>query len=185
MRNGYTLIELIAVLAILIIASAIGIPSYQEFTATNRAAAVNNSLVTALQMARQTAVAEAVNVVTCQGNPIEGCGGAGRWNEGWFVFTDPNADRACLDTDSDANCDDGEGRILWQTGRVPSPFSVQPNGLPYFQGYVIFQSQGFTEGGYNKSFLLCEGVIVRGKLTLSNAGRLRQSEPDGNDVCDS
>ena len=73
-RNGFTLIELIVVIAILAIMASIGIPSYQRMILNNSVTSASNGLVGFLQMARSEAVTRKEDVtVTANG---------GNWHAG-------------------------------------------------------------------------------------------------------
>lgn len=65
-EHGFTLIELMIVLAVLSIFAAIALPSFQQLIANNRTLSVNNELLDLLQYARTTAVMQHRNISLCQ-----------------------------------------------------------------------------------------------------------------------
>ncbi len=87
---GFTMVELMVTLAILIVTLAIGIPSFTSMLANNQAIAISNDLVAAFNMARSEAVSRGVPVSVCGNNGLLRCGG--NWGSaGWIVFEDSAA----------------------------------------------------------------------------------------------
>lgn len=89
--TGFTLIELIVVIALAAIIMTLAVPSYQNLIANNRITAHTNELVTAINMARSEAVKRNVRVVLCRSaNPTASsptCGGSeNTWTTGWLLF---------------------------------------------------------------------------------------------------
>jgi len=66
--KGFTLIELMVVVALLGVFAAIAVPSFTQFIANNRTQSLNNELLALLQFARSTAVEERVTIKACQEN---------------------------------------------------------------------------------------------------------------------
>ncbi|WP_137821060.1 GspH/FimT family pseudopilin [Pseudomonas sp. D(2018)] len=64
-RNGFTLIELMVVIAIVAILSSIGYPSFRELILNNRLTAQTNALLGTLQYARSEAVTQKRRVIVC------------------------------------------------------------------------------------------------------------------------
>ncbi len=65
-QSGYTLIELMVVIAIVAILSAIALPSYKQFVISNRVSAMANDLHAALAMARSEAMKQGKTVTVCK-----------------------------------------------------------------------------------------------------------------------
>ena len=89
-QTGFTLLELMVVVAIAGIMMAIGVPSFQNITTTNRIAANTNELITALNLARSEAVKRSAAVSVCKSADGAICTTSGDWDQGWIVYVDSN-----------------------------------------------------------------------------------------------
>jgi len=105
-RNaGFTLMELMIVLALAAVILAIGAPNFNEFRRNNRLTGVGNDLLGAVQTARNEAIKRQVPVAVCAsanpGDDDAACS-AGDYT-GWIVFADPdnNCERNDADPDED------------------------------------------------------------------------------------
>lgn len=78
LSGGFTLVELLVVMALIAILAAIGVPSYQSIVNSNRITAEINGLVTHLQYARAEAVKRGQNVTVTSNN-------GNNWEGGWVV----------------------------------------------------------------------------------------------------
>lgn len=125
LQKGLTLVELMVTIAVVAILAAVGIPMFQRVVHTNNAATGVNDLVTALQMARASAVNQGVRTVVCpRDSSTLTCGSD--WDNGWLVFAD---------TDKDGALDTGEPVLrAWEAGKdrdftvSTSPILFLPSG---------------------------------------------------------
>jgi type IV fimbrial biogenesis protein FimT len=94
--RGFTLLELMMVIALAAVILAIGAPSFAEFRRNARLTAPANDFLAATQLARTEAVKRQASVAICQsasaGTPNPTCDGADF--TGWIVFVD--RDRNCV-----------------------------------------------------------------------------------------
>jgi type IV fimbrial biogenesis protein FimT len=97
---GFTVTELVMVMTIIGIITAIGVPSFKYVTASNRISSEINALLGDMQFARSQAVKQGLTVTVCSssnstsGAPTCNVGGAGSvWNTGWIVFLDSNGNQ--------------------------------------------------------------------------------------------
>jgi type IV fimbrial biogenesis protein FimT len=88
-RSGFTLIEMLTVVAVLTILVTIGIPNFRTLIQNNRATSQANELLTMLQYARSEALKRGRPVSVCRSNNGTTCGGT--WAEGWIAYVDGNA----------------------------------------------------------------------------------------------
>jgi type IV fimbrial biogenesis protein FimT len=94
---GFTVTELVMVMTIIGILTAIGVPSFKFVTVSNRISSEINGLLGDMQFARSQAIKQGLTVTVCTSSnsttPTPTCntGGAGNvWNTGWIVFLDSN-----------------------------------------------------------------------------------------------
>jgi len=90
--RGFTVVELMVVVAIVAIFLALAVPSYNGVITQNRMASEINDLANAMSLARSGAIRQGVNVTICAStNPTAAkpsCSGNSNWSTGWILFTD-------------------------------------------------------------------------------------------------
>lgn len=88
-QNAFTLIELMVTLAVLGIAIAIGIPSFNTQILNNRSAALGEDFASAVNLARSEAVKRAARVSLCASTDGATCNGAANnWRGGFIAVVD-------------------------------------------------------------------------------------------------
>jgi type IV fimbrial biogenesis protein FimT len=88
-QTGVTLIELLMVISIAVILTAIGVPSYRYVTTSNRIAGEINGLLGDIQFARYEALKEGLSVTICPtaSSTATTCDGSTTWGNGWIVLS--------------------------------------------------------------------------------------------------
>ncbi|MGH8232048.1 MAG: GspH/FimT family pseudopilin [Steroidobacteraceae bacterium] len=84
---GFTMLEVVMVMAIVAILLAIGVPSFRYVTTANRMAAEVNGLIGDMQYARAEAIKEGQNVLVCVSTNGTACNNSNSWANGWIVCT--------------------------------------------------------------------------------------------------
>lgn len=177
---GYTLIELMSMLAVVSILVSVGLPMLNVFFDSNRMVSNTNDLVAGLNIARSEAIKQQIRVTLCQSADSASCTGSGQWEDGWIVFQDPNGN---------ATVDGGE-RILRLNAAVDGQVTIRSNDV----GNLIASSVSFTSRGLPKAlnggaqsgtFRICDkrglkvnadgvSTVARG-VVLSPSGKVRST----------
>lgn len=85
--RGFSLIELLFVLFIVGILSAIAVPTYKRYIASTRLAGHAQFVVETFRLARLEVFTRKVTVSLCASNDGQDCTGS-PWEDGWIVYTD-------------------------------------------------------------------------------------------------
>ena len=128
---GFSITELMVVVAIVAILLGIGIPSYRYITNSYRMSAEVNGLLGDLQYARAEAIKEGQTVTACVSNTGTSCTGETDWATGWVVFSDPTAGQTVT-----------AGVLRVQKGFTGTPsdaFNANPNVTA-----ITFNREGFA-----------------------------------------
>ena len=86
-HGGFSITELMVVVAIVAILLGIGAPSYRYITNSYRMSAEVNGLLGDLQYARAEAIREGQTVTACVSSDGASCTGGANWANGWIVFS--------------------------------------------------------------------------------------------------
>jgi type IV fimbrial biogenesis protein FimT len=147
--RGFTLIELMVTIALLVIVIAIGVPSFQAAINGSRLTAATNELSAGVQLARAESIKRNRVVVLCRSEDMLSCADGDTWN-GWLVFADTNADGVV---------DVGEDII--KTGTIDAPLVVRASpGISSRAMTISFLPNGMARGAdemalLNASLSLC------------------------------
>jgi type IV fimbrial biogenesis protein FimT len=135
-RKGFSLIELMIVLAVLAISLGLAAPSFQAVINTNRIASAANDVTAAIQLARSEAIRSNRSVVLCRSDDLSACtAGSGAW-KGWIVF---------VDTDGSGQRDNGE--VIVRNGAIDSPLiAYGSSNIVALNNRIAFQSDGRARG---------------------------------------
>ena len=92
--TGFTLVELLVALAVLVIITSVAIPNLRQLQTSNRQGARINKLSVALHVARNEALKRGQSVQICKARADDSgslsCDADAAWNEGWIIS--PTAD---------------------------------------------------------------------------------------------
>jgi type IV fimbrial biogenesis protein FimT len=99
-QSGFSLIELMTALTVLAVLFAMSVPSFRDFTRSNRVTAAHNDLVTAFTLARSEALKRSTPVSVCASSNGTSCVSTTttNWAVGWMVFVDGAGTAGSVDT---------------------------------------------------------------------------------------
>jgi type IV fimbrial biogenesis protein FimT len=134
-QRGFTLSEMMVVMAIVAILLTIGVPSYRYISNSYRMSAEVNALLGDAQFARSEAIKEGQQVVLCSSSNETSCAGADTWQVGWMV---------CVDLNNNGTCDAGEPVLRAQATFVNTDTFV--SDAASHTTTIIFNREGFAVG---------------------------------------
>ena len=97
-ERGFSLLELMVVLAVASIILTVGVPSFRAAVLDARMVSETNEFVSSVNLARAAAVQYQRNAVICTtadfSAAVPTCSGASDWTNGWIVWVDKDRDAA-------------------------------------------------------------------------------------------
>lgn len=159
-QTGFTLIELMASLAILTLVAGIGGPSLNRLLHRHQASSALNALTADLALARIAAISRGKPVTACPSHDAASCLDDGDWSEGWLVF---------VDGDNDRRLGAGEQVLASQQASRTAGLQLRSSdGRPTLR----YLPSGFSYGS-NATITACLDGQTYGALVVNNAGRVR------------
>ena len=156
-KAGFTLIELMVVLAVAIIIASVGIPSMYRLIADNRLATYTNELVADINLARSEAIKRSQRVIFCK----VACNEDADWNAGWVVFED---------IDNDNVVDPNEVIRLHESlsNTVDIDLNIAGNRL-------VYNARGLLDNGAMSTFTISDNNDEANsrRIVISMTGRAR------------
>ncbi|MDH5473111.1 MAG: GspH/FimT family pseudopilin [Gammaproteobacteria bacterium] len=175
--RGFTLVELMVVIAIAGLVLAFGMPALSPFIQNGRITTVTNDLISALYVARSEAIRMGSTGCVCpSNNPTAGadatCNATDNWEMGWISFLDNSTGNCTFDGGIDGGGTDVLLKV-WDGSSYSDKMTVRAtndNNSINAVDYVRFNSRGatLTSGGVMQQgvFNICDsrGVAdVNGK----------------------
>ncbi|PAU55672.1 GspH/FimT family pseudopilin [Pseudomonas indica] len=159
--NGFTLLEAITSLIVLITLASLAIPSFGNLLRTQQLESSVQSMQTSLSLARQEAIKQGKSFTLAP---------TGRtWADGWMLFQDANRN-GTLDS----------GELVFRSF-PPLPDEVTLVGNGNVSEYIRYTPDGratLVNGGFQAGTLtLCRhGTTIGYELILSRSGRVRRNK---------
>ncbi len=175
--KGFTLLELLVVMAILGITLAFAVPGFIEMVANNRISSSTSDFVSSLQLAKAESAARISPVSVCKKNPAgTACVTAGDWEQGWIVFIDANASGSVDAGDTVLNVHEAlDSRITFKgTAGVTDFITYTPSGATSITGteiLMICDDRGFSDSAL--------GVLI----TITGRGNALKAANTGQTTC--
>ena len=174
---GFTLLELMIVLAIGALIMTMAVPSFRDSINNQRLVTATNELVMSLTLAKSEAIKRVVYVTVCKSNDGASCTGGGTsWNDGWIVFANTG-------TTSLGTFDVGDELI-----RVYSalPDSLEITAIGNVDAFVSFRPSGTlgtNAGNQLGTFTTCDyrGADSATAIVMQPSGRWQVSHDKDHD----
>ncbi len=162
--QGFTLIELIIVLAIGGILFSSALPAFSRLIAKNQQTAQLHTLFHHHQLARSEAIRTNLAVLLCKSNDAQHCTPKSKWSDGWIIFSDTNNNKKI----------DGNERVVYIQQALSVNLSLKYKGFGSHH-YVRYFPAGLSST--NGTFTLCNqfGESLAKSIIISRTGRARMS----------
>lgn len=175
-RGGFTIIELLIVLAVVSVLVTIAASSLSAMIAHNRLASSGNELLSSLYLLRSEAAKRNRIMKMCRrpSNGLSVCDTQpGRWDAGWILWADD---------DNDSQVDPDETIVSEHQGFRGT---VQLTGNASVASRIAFQPIGGVSGVGNGTFTACvPGSLRERQIIISKAGRMRTRDLQGDGFCE-
>jgi type IV fimbrial biogenesis protein FimT len=176
-KSGFTLIELIIVIAILSITFSLAVPTYKDIQLRQKINGQANQLFSIIYLARSEAIKRSSVVTICKSSDNQTCGGA--WSDGWVMFADYDEDGALdpSETIISAGKIDSQIKMKWSAFGSDNYIRLTPRGM------TLSQNGTFTLCPETGDALIARTVIVSklARVRLSPTGKDTEGSPI---VCD-
>ncbi|MES9945609.1 MAG: GspH/FimT family pseudopilin [Candidatus Thiodiazotropha sp.] len=162
---GFTLLELIVTMSIVVILLGMGIPAFRALTAKNLQSSEINSFVHHFYLARSLSITNQTHHVLCPSSDGVSCTNSGEWGQGYILYEDSNPNRI-----RDQN------EQLQAVHRPNQEMAIDIASSQY-RRFVVYGGDG-RPSGYNLTLTFCDpsSQIPPKAVILSNLGRVRVSE---------
>ena len=166
-RQGFSLVELMTVIAIASILLAIAVPSFRAMLQTQRITAATNDFFAAIRLARSESVQRGRRIDLVPTDPN------GDWAKGWVVFVDNN---------NNQKPESGE-QVIFTNGAVADGIKIEANLTDSSTQYLAYNGTGRTRTNLSSetpqfgSFLFKLDKQSR-KIILNMLGRPRVCNPE-------
>jgi type IV fimbrial biogenesis protein FimT len=157
---GFSLVELVAALAVLAVATTLAVPSFASIVQASKSASARDQVMMMLYSARNTAVSRRQEVIVCAGSAIAGC--TSNWSDGAIVFADVNRNRVL---------DGSESVVASLNDTELAGVALRGN-----RAFTRFNMQG-RASGTNQTIRVClPGSPNALSVVVSNSGRIRSGK---------
>jgi len=151
-QSGFTIIELMVVIAMMGVVSAVAIPSFRAMLITNEVVDTTNQMQMSLKLARSEAIVNGKDAFVCSSKDGATCSNAdGNWNKGWLVYVDLNGN---------STMDVNELRWVHEINSG-SQVTIVPTAAAFNQ-QVQFSYNGWLTDGDELGFDICSGYAANG-----------------------
>ncbi|TDG12373.1 prepilin-type N-terminal cleavage/methylation domain-containing protein [Seongchinamella unica] len=172
-RRGFTLVELMVVLAVLGLLLGLGVPGFQHLQESTRIQAQVRQLMADIILTRSEAIKRNVQVVMCPSasNPGTKPECSGIFAEGWLIFEDRDRDRRLDSGEEVIRTADGLPDGLTLTNRAANRHAKE---------LILFRPDGTS--GRNRTLMICSRArpdIPSWSVVMNIIGRPRMARDWG------
>ena len=151
-QNGFTLIELMMVIAMIGVVAAVALPAFRSMLITNEVVDTANQMQMSLKLARSEAIVNGKDAYVCSSTDGVTCSNAdGNWSRGWLVYVDLDGNKAM---------NNNELRWVHEISS-DSQVAIVPTGTAFNQ-QVRFSYTGWLVDGDELGFDICSGYAANG-----------------------
>lgn len=144
-QNGFTLLELLITMLILLIVTVSAAPSFSNLLQNTQAKSVEGEWISFLTLGRSTAIMKGTVVTAC---PLVNNKCALDLNHEWTLFTDPNKNKTL---------DDDEVVIRVLAVAEKTSLVLYPSNRQYFR---FSDNGGGDPSGYMRGFTICTNSLA-------------------------
>lgn len=176
--GGFSLMELVIVLAIGAFLVAMAVPAYRGQIDNSRLSAAASDFLSSMMLAKAESIGRTDNITLCISNVnADNCLTSGGWEQGWLIF---------IDLDGDGEFDVGDDEII-QIHRSLNE-GMTARGTPQLSDRITFAPNGLTNLSGNQTIMICDargfnkdsrGIIV----SILGKGSILSYEDTGQTTC--
>ncbi|TXT36034.1 MAG: fimT [Comamonadaceae bacterium] len=179
--KGFTLIELMVVIAIVAVLSTLAAPSFKQMIQSNTISSSVNSLLADMRFARSEGMRRGGGIVVCHSDSPEAsnptCTTGSNWKSGWIVFHDLDNDGVKDATDPVLKVQGPLSSIdtVTETGNTSSKFIFSGTGRTVALSSAVGIKFGGDEYANERQRVVCVGISGRSRIGVDAHGKTNGS----------